>query len=593
MKQQEALKRLAKCREEMARLNLDGLVIPTADPHLCEYVPDAWKIREALSGFTGSAGTLLVTEEAAALLTDSRYWEQADEQLAPGIELLKQRDTAIEEISAWFEENLPEESVIGAPVTLMSARTFAKLTAALETIGQILRADFVNIEAIWPERPALPSSPVFEMKRPCRTRAEKLEAVRKAIDADGATVLVLNALDEIAWLTNLRGADVPCNPVFTASLIVTPQTALLFIDEKRLAEGLVEKLAVDKISVQAPEMFLPALKALGQSGAVLLDPDNTNAAIVASLPEDALICAPSPVLMQKSVKNAAEIEAIDEAMQRDAVALAEFYAELDERLAKGEHLTESDAVKMLHAWRARDPEFLDESFETIVAFGPNAALPHYAPPEEGGASLEGDGILLIDSGAQFTCGTTDITRMTPVGTPSEDMKRDVGLVTRAMLRLLRLKFPAGTTGAGVDLAGRMDLWAEGLDFGHGTGHGVGYVLNVHEGPVSISPRAKPIAIQPGNVLSDEPGVYRPGAWGVRVENLMVCEHEGTTAFGDFLRFRALTMMPIDTRVLPDPFGELADELNRFNALRVERLKPLVSERCRKWLEKAVCPVRAA
>lgn len=589
----EAFVRLERCRGEMMRRKLDGLVVPTADPHLSEYVPDAWKFREALSGFTGSAGTLFVTARAAAVLVDSRYWEQAERELVPGVALLKLTGDAVAETAAWFRENLPEGGTVGVPAVLVSASSVARLEEALASAGLQLRAVPVVPAGVWPERPPLPCSKVAEMKRPCRSRREKLELVRKALEEAGAAALVLNALDDIAWLTNLRGNDVPNNPVFTAGMTVSTERATLYVEARRLVAGVREALLADGIEVRSPEAFESDVAGLARLGRVMADPDHTNASLIACLAPESLLAAPSPVLMLKSVKCGAELAAIDEAMLRDAVALAEFYAELDERLAAGESLTESDAVRLLHAWRARDPEFLDESFGTIAAFGPNAALPHYAPPAEGGARLDGDGLLLIDSGAQFSCGTTDITRMTPVGTPSEAMKRDVGLVTRAMLRLLRLRFPAGTTGAGVDLAGRMDLWAEGLDFGHGTGHGVGYVLNVHEGPVSISPRARAVPLRPGNVLSDEPGVYRPGEWGVRVENLMVCEKDRVTAFGEFLRFRALTMMPIDTRVLPDPFGELAGELNRFNAERVERLRPLVSPRCRSWLEKAVRPVREA
>ena len=590
-REEEALGRLARCREEMSRLDLDGLVVPTADPHLSEYVPADWKLREALSAFTGSAGTLLVAHDAAALLADSRYWEQASGQLSEGIELLRLEGDAVGMIAQWFEENLPAESLVGAPAELISLATRERLEEALGKAGLAFRLEFPDIGFIWPERPQAKRSRVREMRRPCRSRGEKLGLVRDALAREGAGSVALTALDDVAWVTNLRGSDVPCNPVFTANLIVTRERAMLFVDATRLEPGVREALEADGVRTEAPESFEGALEALPDEGLVLIDPDHTNAAVAARLPEGAALRGPSPVLMLKCVKTPEEIAAIDEAMLRDAVALAEFYAELDERLAAGERITESQAAAMLHASRARQLEFFDESFETICAFGPHGALPHYATPGEGGAALEGDGLLLIDSGGQYECGTTDITRMTPIGRPSAEMLRDVGLVTRAMLRLLRLKFPEGTTGAGVDLAARIDLWSEGMDFGHGTGHGVGYVLNVHEGPVSISPRAKPVPIAPGNVLSDEPGVYRPGRWGVRVENLMVCERDRETEFGVFLRFRALTMMPIDTRALPEPFGELADDLNRFNAERVERLLPLVSERCRAWLGRAVRPVR--
>ncbi|WP_295476886.1 aminopeptidase P family protein [uncultured Sutterella sp.] len=589
LKQLEALERLARCRRETAALGLAGLIVPTADPHLSEYVPDAWKLREALSGFTGSAGTLLVTADAAALVADSRYWEQATRQLPKEIELVKLTAGLQQTIVDWFAARL-SSGVVGADPELISAAAAEDSAVRFAVRGLDFREEAPDVARLWPDRPAPSLSRVREMKRPCRCRGEKLAAVRAALEKAGAGAVILNALDDVAWTTNLRGADVPCNPVFTATLLVGLKKAALFVDAARLEPGVEAALLTDGVRTAPPEALPEAVYDAARSGAVLYDPEHTNAAIARLVPAEHTVTGPSPVLMLKCVKTSAEIAAIDEAMLEDAVALAEFYAELDERLAAGVPTTEGDAAAMLHAWRAKGRDFFDESFPTISAFGPNGALPHYAVPADGGARLEGDGLLLIDSGGQYECGTTDITRMTPVGEPTEEMKADVGLVTRAMLRLLRLRFPRGATGAGIDLAARIDLWEKGLDFGHGTGHGVGYVLNVHEGPVTISPRAKPVPLAPGNVLSDEPGLYRTGRWGVRVENLMVCEEDVKTEFGEFLRFRALTMMPIDTRALPAPFGPLADELNRFNAERVEKLAPLVSARCRAWFERAVRPV---
>ena len=587
----EALERLARCRGEMRRLGLAGVVVPTADPHLSEYVPADWKLRQALSGFTGSAGTLLVAEDAAALLADSRYWEQAGVELPEGIALLKLTRDPAEMIAEWFAANVVPGNAVGADLRLISAAFEKKLAQKLSHEGLELRGDFPDWKAIWPERPLPRLSSVREMKRPGRTRAAKLSAVRTGIRAAGASAALFTLLDDVAWATNLRGDDVPCNPVFLANLLVREKDAVLFIDEGRLQPGLRVKLGEDGIALAAPGELPEALLRTTREDRILMDPEHTNAAIVGLIPEERLVCGPSPVMMLKCVKTPEEVDAIREAHGRDAVALAEFYAELDERLAKGERVTEADCAAMLHASRAKDDAFFEESFPTIAAFGPNAAFPHYATPQAGGAVLEGDGLLLIDSGGQYECGTTDITRMTPVGNPTKEMKRDCALVTRAMLRLLNLRFPEGSTGPGIDLAARLDLWAEGLDFGHGTGHGVGYVLNVHEGPVTISPRAKAIPLSPGNVLSDEPGLYRAGRWGIRVENLMVCRKDSETEFGRFLSFEALTMLPIDTRTLPEPFGELAEALNRFNEERVVFLKPRVSERCRRWLERSARPVK--
>lgn len=586
----EALERLQRCREEMSRLGLAGVIVPTADPHLSEYVPADWKLRQALSGFTGSAGTLLVADDAAALLADSRYWEQAEVELPGEISLLKLTGDPGAMIAEWFAGHVVPGNAVGADMELLSAAFAKELSETFAREGIELRGSFPDWKVLWPERPLPRLSSVREMKRPGRSRQEKLSAVRALIRETGASAVLLTLLDDVAWVTNLRGDDVPNNPVFLANLLVNEKEAVLFLDAKRLSPGVEARLLEDGISLASPENLLQVLRHWAKEWKILLDPERTNAEFVQQVPAERLVCGASPVMMLKCRKSPEEIAAICEAHERDAVALAEFYAELDERLLKGERVTEADCARMLHAWRAKDEEFFEESFPTIAAFGPNAAFPHYTAPEEGGALLEGNGLLLIDSGGQYECGTTDITRMTPVGTPTDAMKRDCGLVTRAMLRLLKLRFPEGSTGAGIDLAARIDLWSEGLDFGHGTGHGVGYVLNVHEGPVTISPRARAIPLAPGNVLSDEPGLYRVGRWGIRVENLMVCQKDIETEFGKFLKFEALTMMPIDTRTLPEPFGDLAEDLNRFNEERTAFLKPRVSERCRRWLERAVKPV---
>lgn len=592
----EPLERLARLRRAMEALEVDAVIVPTADPHLSEYVPEHWALRRALSGFTGSAGTLAVARESAALVADSRYWEQAADQLPGEIELVRMTTGLRDCLAEWVRRALPQGACVGFDPEMLSAAEADALSEMLGDAGFAVRrleeADALPIAEIWPDRPPMPSGTIRLMKRPGRPAAEKLAAVRKGAAEAGASFVLLTALDDVAWLTNLRGADVPCNPVFLANMLVGPESATLFVDAARLLPEAAKALVDAGIAVVAPAELEGEIARAAEIGRILADPEHTNSRLEGLIPVWARVQAPSPVLMLKCVKSPEEIAAIDEAHLRDAVALTEFYAELDERLAAGEVLTESDAARMLHGWRARDPEFFDESFGTIAAYGPHAALPHYAPPETGGAVLEPGGLLLIDSGGQYECGTTDVTRMTPVGDPTPEMRRDVAVVTRAMLRLLNLRFPEGATGPQIDAAARMDLWARGMDYGHGTGHGVGYVLNVHEGPVTISPRAKPIPIRPGNVLSDEPGVYRPGRWGVRVENLVVCEEDCETEFGRFLKFRALTKMPIDVRMFAEPFGEGVEALNAFNAERVALLTPLVSERARAWLERAAHPLEA-
>lgn len=576
---------LETVRSAMREGKLDALLVPMADPYLSEYVAPHWSGIARLSGFTGSAGALVVLQHEAALATDSRYWEQAGRELVDGVELIAARRLALEEAALRAAERLPEGGVVGIDERFISERMFHALEEFLMDRGlRLVDAPGVS-EAGWSGRPARPMSAVHPMRCPGRDAAEKFALLRAEMRERGAEAFLTAALDEVAWMTNLRGADIPCNPVFGAVLWVRMEHAVLFSEAERFDAQALAHLKALGVELARPET-LPEV--LAQSGRLWVDSERTSAALLRSAPGNRIEAA-SPVERMKSRKTEQELSLIREAMLRDAVALTEFYAELDERLAAGWRPTEGEAAALMHEWRARDEAFLDESFETISAFGPNAALPHYAPKGTGGAVIEGNGFLLMDSGGHYECGTTDVTRMTPVGEPTEEMKIDAARVTRGMLRLLECRFPEGTTGAALDAFARYDLWQAGCDFGHGTGHGVGYVLNVHEGPVTISPRGRePLAA--GNVLSDEPGIYRPGRWGVRVENLVCVKEAGETEFGRFLATEPLTLVPIDVRTLPEPFGEGVEALNRFNARCVEALRERVSERARAWLERAARPI---
>lgn len=583
--------RLAVFRCLAAAEGCDAALVFTADPHLSEYVPAHWALRRALTGFTGSAGALAVTAKAAAMATDSRYWEQAAGELPSSIELIKSKGNLADELVSWLGKRLPDGASVAVDPESISLSQARALEQALTAQHLKLKYLELDLSRCWPDRPPVPHSAVSAMRRPGSSVREKLRRIRRDMVDAGASAVLLSALDDVAWATNLRGSDVPCNPVFLSYLIVREKEAVLYIDADRLDAAAKRVCRTAGIRLEAPAALARDVSRFSSEGFFMADPSTTNYALASLISEPHFLESASPAAAMKSVKTASEIEAIDEAMLRDAVALAEFYAELDERLARGELLTECDAADMLHAWRAKQPGFIGESFETIAAYGPNAALPHYQPHRESAAKLEAGGLLLIDSGGQYDCGTTDITRMTPVGEPSDAMKADVAMTTRAMLRLLNLRFPEGATGRTVDLAGRMDLWKAGIDFGHGTGHGVGYCLNVHEGPLTISPRAQEVPFKPGNVISDEPGIYRPGRWGVRVENLMTVEEAGETEFGRFLRFRPLTLLPIDVRALPEPFGELADELNQFNERCVKALTGRLSSRAEAWLQASAAPVR--
>ena len=583
--------RLAAFRAFLARKGFSGALVLTSDPHLCEYVPERWQLRAALSGFKGSAGTLLVLPNELALATDSRYWEQAQRELPSGAELIRRPASDLAACANWFSERLPAGSVVAVDEKTISYEDALLCEEAFAACGLKFLPTAFDWSGIWPERPKPVSSAIAEMRRPCVERGEKMRAVREKLAESGSIGLLLESLDDVAWVTNLRGADVPNNPVFEAELLVTQSRAMLYADAGRFPDALLEKLQREAIDVRPSAELERDLAKLAEQGRILVDPSTVTVDLLEAIGEERLsFTKPNPVAARKAEKTSEELEAIAEAHLLDAIALTEFYAELDERLSKGERLTEWNAAECLHAHRARMPGFLDESFPTIAAYGPNAAMPHYQPFAGRSSVLKPGNLLLIDSGAQYDCGTTDVTRMSAVGMPSEAMRRDVVLATRAMLRLLHLKFPVGTTGAQVDVAARMELWREGIDFGHGTGHGVGYVLNVHEGPVTISPRATRFAMAPGNVVSNEPGIYRPSEWGVRVENLMFVRKAESTAFGEFLAFEPLTLCPIDVRVLGRPFGELVEQLNAFNRRCVEALRNRVSPRALAWLEKAAAPL---
>lgn len=588
---------IAALRSLLKKEEFKGALIRISDPYLSEYIPDHWSTLRWLTGFTGSAGTLFLTANKAALQTDSRYWEQAERQLeGTGIEILKQGLPGTPDAAAWFASHLDDGAKIGASAELMSLTAWRRLDTGLAEKHLRLKNLKNPADTIWLEdRPPRPQGKIRFLRGASRPVAEKLAALRSTLKSRGRNALLLSSLDEIAWLTNCRGSDVAYNPVFLAAMIVTDREAFLFTEPSRMTAALRTRLAESGVTVLEPEAFKKALKSLRKSR-LWLDPDRTPAARIKLTAGDVLE-ETSPVTIMKSRKTPAEIASIKKAMKTDGIALCEFYAALDERLGRHEKLTECDAADMLLACRvaAGGRNFLDLSFDTIAAFGRNAALPHYSPVR-GADALLTRGLLLIDSGAQYTTGTTDITRMTPIGTLTKAEKRDVTLVLKGMIALACAKAPEGTAGAQLDAFAREPLWKAGLDFGHGTGHGVGYILNVHEGPFHISPRAQglgELGLAAGIVVSDEPGLYRPGIRGIRIENLLAAKFAEETPFGRFIAFDVLTLCPIDVRTL-DASLMTAPEIDWLNAYhrRIEKiLTKDLSERARAWLTRAAAPLR--
>lgn len=592
--------RLAALRAAMKQHDVAAVLVPSADPHLSEYLPARWSAREWLSGFTGSAGTLVVGREHAGLWTDSRYFSQAGQQLAgSGIELMKLRVPHTPEHLEWLQQHLGDGDVLAVAGDSVAIDTCQDIGQRLAATGAVLRTDLDLPGAIWKDRPALPLAPVFAHDPAFATteRADKLKRVRQAMRKLGASHHLLSSLDDIAWLTNLRGSDVECNPVFLAHLLMQPgDRATLFVNRGKLDDALVVALAADGIGIADYESTSSSLAELGAGDILLLDGHRVVRAIAAAIaPQVTLIDAANPSTALKAIKTPAELDHIREVMRRDGAALVRGFRRLEQRLAAGMTVTELDVDSLLHEERSAQPGWVGESFATIAGYQANGALPHYRATPESHSTLHARGLLLIDSGGQYLGGTTDITRVLALGETTVEQRRDATLVLKGMIGLSRARFPQGTSGPQIDALARAPLWAAGMDYGHGTGHGVGYFLNVHEGPQGIRPPAPGgalVALEPGMISSIEPGLYKPGRHGIRHENLAVVTDAEQSEFGEFLAFETLTMCPFDRRAL-EP-GLLSPEerawLDDYHANVRAALSPLLEDADLEWLNRHCAPL---
>ncbi|MBC3410936.1 aminopeptidase P family protein [Pseudomonas sp. SWRI51] len=583
--------RLSRVRALMAREGVDALLVPSADPHLSEYLPGYWQGRQWLSGFQGSVGTLVVTAQFAGLWVDSRYWEQAENELAgSSIELMKLRPGQPGALE-WLGEHAPANGVVAVDGAVMALAPARQLESRLSTRAVRLLTHLDLLAEAWPERPALPGNPVYQHLPPHASvnRAQKLAELRATLREKGADWHFIATLDDIAWLFNLRGSDVSYNPVFVAFALISQTRALLFVGEGKVDEHLRQVLAADGIEVCGYATVTAALAAIEPDTALLLDPARVTRGLLEAVDTRVrLIETINPTTLRKSRKDEADLVHVRQAMEQDGAALCEFFAWFEANLG-AQRITELSVDEQLTAARARRPGYVSLSFSTIAAFNANGAMPHYRATEQSHAVIEGDGLLLIDSGGQYVGGTTDITRMVPIGEPSHAQKADCTRVLKGMIALSRARFPRGILSPLLDAIARAPIWADEVDYGHGTGHGVGYFMNVHEGPQVIAYQAAATpqtAMQPGMISSIEPGTYRPGQWGVRIENLVVNREAGSTAFGDFLQFETLTLCPIDTRcLLPELLGrEDIAWLNAYHNTVRERLAPLLAGDALQWLE---------
>lgn len=588
--------RIEALRGLMKEAGIAAVIIPQADPHLGEYLAPHWQARRWFSGFSGSAGDLVVTLSAALLWTDSRYFLQAADQLTgSGIELMKDGLEETPSITAYLCSSLKAGDKVGVDGMLFSAPALQQMADTLAKHGIALDCHYDVVDKLWTDRPALPDGKIFihDEKYAGRSARLKMADILDRADSEGATAAFISALDEIAWTLNIRCNDVRHTPVATAYLYISPALKVLFISPAKLTDETVAYLEAQGVETQPYGEVAAFLQALPEHHKVLIDPAHTSGAVVDILGLRSVRTDVSPAAVMKSVKNDVQLDGVRHAMVRDGVALVKAFMELEERICKGVPTTEIDVDGLLHKYRSAQPLFFEESFGTIAGYGPHGAIVHYEATPDTNATLAPEGLLLVDSGAQYLDGTTDITRTIALGTPTEQEKHDFTLVMKGHIALGSTVFPAGTRGAQLDAIARQFLWKNGLSYLHGTGHGVGHFLSVHEGPHSIRLNNVEAPLRPGSVTSNEPGVYREGVHGIRCENLVLCVPVMETEFGSFLGFETLTLFPFD-RTLFDLSIMTPEEIawvDNYHATVRERLTPaLTTEAERTWLAAKTAPL---
>jgi Xaa-Pro aminopeptidase len=580
--------RVASLREAMKKAGISACIIPGTDPHASEYIADSWKEREWISGFDGSAGTAVVTSEKAGVWTDSRYFLQGSEQLeGTGFDLMKQGLPETLEIIPWLATQLKAGEKVGVNAQFFSANAYESMRTELKMSGiELVSIDLLR--EVWTERAALPLNPffVFDAKYAGKTASEKLAELRAQIKNAHAHAFVLSALDDIAWLYNIRGNDVSYNPVVIAYSLVEEDKATLFVAPEKLTAETKAYLKGEGVDVAPYLDIYKALNRIPKEKSVLIDGAKLNQSLYEAIPaECAKRNAMSPVFKLKSVKNEIEMHGVRHAMIKDGVALTRFFMWLESNVKTGK-LSEVSISEKLYEFRSQQENFVGESFGTIAGYAAHGAIVHYRATTESDAVLKPENILLLDSGGQYLNGTTDITRTVALGKPTEMQKSDFTLVLKGHINLATALFPAGTRGSQLDILARKALWDLGLNYGHGTGHGIGHFLNVHEGPQSIRMDENPTVLQPGMMLSNEPGMYRTNEYGIRIENLVQVIPAQKTEFGQFLQFETLTLFPIDRElidiaILDDNEIQWIDDYHRKV---YDALSPFLSDNETKWLK---------
>ena len=589
--------RIAALREAMKQHKIDAYIIPTSDPHMSEYPADCWKYREWISGFTGSAGTVIITADKAGLWTDSRYFLQASTQLeGTGIELFKMMLPETPTIPEFLTHELKEGQTVGLngeTYSLADARSLEKALAEKEIK---LNTNASLIDPIWKERPAIPEAPMFEMpvELSGKSTEDKLIDINKMLHKAGADCIILSALDEVAWTFNIRGTDVAYNPVVISYAFVSEKESVLFVNPKKIPAEIAEHLKKEGVTLADYGMLATFLSRLPERTRVFIDSKRTNVAIYNALPKSSiLIEGISPANHLKSIKNETEIKGFRNAVLKDGIAMTKFYFWLEKMLKAGEKVTELSAAAKLTALRSEQPQYVMDSFASISSYGPHGAVVHYSPTPETDTELKTDSLYLLDSGAQYLDGTTDITRTIALcDEPSEQMKKDFTRALKGTIGIAKCKFPAGIRGCLIDAFARKALWDAGINYLHGTCHGIGHCLNVHEGPQSIRMEENPVILEPGMVMSDEPAMYRPGEYGIRTENMILIREDSETEFGKFLGFETLTLCYIDTKLVIPSMLSVREHawLNKYHQMVYDLVSPHLTEEEKAWLKEKTAEI---
>lgn len=580
--------RIELLRANMKKNNIAATIVPKTDPHQSEYIPEYWQIQRWLCGFTGSNGTLVVTAGKAFLWTDSRYFIQAAQQIdGTGVELMKEGLLETPSIPQYLADNLTEGDTVAYNGLLFSVNDSRNNHNILSAKGIKIDEEYAPYNELWTDRPSTPKCKVIihEEKLAGESVASKIEATLKNVTSQGANSTFIAAVDEIAWLLNIRSRDVKCNPGVTSFLYLASTGTTLFIDSDKLDDNSKKHFADNNIAIAPYDSIKDFMKNIPANEKVLIN-EAFVAGILVSILGDKAISGPSPIALLKSIKNDIQVENTRGIMVRDGVALVKLFMEIERRLECGENIDECDVANLSTKYRAEHELFFDDSFEPIVGYNALGAIVHRIPTPETSQMLKPEGMLLVDSGAQYLDGTTDITRTVSLGNPTAQQKRDFTLVMKGHIALGTIIFPNDTRGAQLDALARQFLWKEGLSYLHGTGHGVGYFLNVHEGPQSIRLNENPALLMPGMITSNEPGVYREGEYGIRCENLVLTVPAFKTDFGTFLKFETLTLFPFDLNLFDTSI--MSDEeiawVNEYHDMVRTRLTPHLNAEQAAWLE---------